>query len=200
MKSTAHVAITAPIKLHLEYREMTVGELSNILRHWQALLRVAWREAYELQHGRRAPKPRVFTVAASTGNSFDLISEYALPWILIASQILGSATDWHRQARIAYGYLSHIWKIKSGEYVEREPTLEEGFEGELAIRENTDVGEQQVTIIGGDKPAITFPSHILDQSETSGRLLQFWKIANSGDIAATMQEIHDTNDMEDRND
>ena len=33
LKRTGYTQINAPIKLHLEYDRMTVGELSNILRH-----------------------------------------------------------------------------------------------------------------------------------------------------------------------
>ena len=88
MKSTRYVAINTPIKLHLEYSKMTVGELSNILRHWQALVRAVWREAYELEHGAKAPNTHVMTVASSTENSFDLISDFALQMALIANLVL----------------------------------------------------------------------------------------------------------------
>ena len=170
MKSTSYAAVNAPIKLHLEYSKMTIGELSNILRHWQALLRAVWRDAYELQHGVRAPNTHVLTIATSTENSLDLISDYALQGAIIANLILGPVTDWPRQARIAYAYLSHFRET------EREARLEEG--------------QEQVTITGGKTPLIAFPSHMLENEAISERLVEFWRIANSGNISVTVEEVN----------
>ena len=171
MKSTNYAAINAPIKLHLEYSKMTIGELSNILRHWQALLRAVWREAYELQHGAKAPNTHVLTVASSTENSFDLISDYALQTAFIVNLVLGPVTDWPRQARIAYAYLSLIWETESEERLE--------------------AGQERVTIIGGKTTAITFPPHMLENEEIAGRLAAFWRIANSGEISITAEEVNE---------
>ena len=171
MKSTSYAAINAPIKLRLEYSKMTVGELSNVLRHWQALLRAAWREAYELQHGVKAPNTHLLTIASSTENSFDLISDYALQTAIIANLVLGPVTDWPGQARMVYAYLSLIWETEGEAHLEAD--------------------QERVTIIGGDTPAITFPSNMLENEEIAGRLKAFWKIANSGDISISIQEVNE---------
>ena len=176
MKSTSYSAINAPIKLHLEYSKMTIGELSNILRHWQALLRAVWRDAYELQHDVRAPNTHVLTITTSTENSFDLVSDYALEAAIIANLILGPVTDWPRQARIAYAYLSRLWKT------EKEASPEQGNE--------------QVKIIGGNTPVITFPAHMLKNEAIAGRLVEFWRIANSADIFVTVEEVTESSSTE----
>ena len=164
--------LNAPIKLHLEYRQMTIGELSNILRHWQALLRAVWRDSYELQHSDRAPNARVLTIATSTENSLDLISDYAIPGLVIANLFLGPVTDWPRQARMAYAYLSRLWESK------KEERIGEG-----------DVG---VTIIGGRTPFMRFPAETLENDATARRLAELWRIANSGSISVTFEEVKDS--------
>ena len=176
MKSTSYAAVNAPIKLHLEYSKMTIGELSNILRHWQALLRAVWRDAYELQHGVSAPNTHVLTIATSTENSLDLISDYALPGAIIANLILGPVTDWPGQARIAYAYLSLLWETERGARPEE--------------------GNEHVTITGGKTPVITFPSHLLENEAIAGRLGAFWRIANSGNISFTVEEVNDSSATE----
>lgn len=172
MKSTGYAALKAPIKLHLEYSKMTIGELSNILRHWQALLRAVWRDSYELQHGDRAPNARVLTIATSTENSLDLISDYAIPGVVIANLFLGPVTDWPMQARMAYAYLSRLWESKK----------EERIEG----------GDVGVTIIGGRTPFMSFPAETLESDATARRLVELWRIANSGSISVTFEEVNDS--------
>ena len=179
MRATNYMALNAPIRLHVEYGKMTVGELSNILRHWQALLRAVWREVYEQQYRVKAPNTHVLIVASSTGKSLDLVSDYAIYALLLANPIVGPVTDWPRQARAAYAYLSLIWTAGKKEYL--------------------NVGQERVTIMGGDRPAMTFPSHMLENEEIAGRLESLWKIANSGDMSFTVEEPDesDTNDPAD---
>ena len=88
MKATNFVQIGTPIKLHLEYDKMNVGELSVILRNWQALLRSVWLESYRIQRNAMPPTTRVLTSAASTEHSFELVSEYAIPALVIATAVL----------------------------------------------------------------------------------------------------------------
>ncbi len=176
MKSTRYAAINTPIRLHLEYGKMTVGELSTILRHWQALLRAVWRVAYELQHDDKAPNIHVLTVTSSTENSFDLISDYALQTAVVANLALGPVSDWPRQARIVYAYLAHIL--------------------EKVRNERPKAGLERVTIIGQNTAAITFPSHLLENEEIAGRLTGLWEIANGGDISITAEEVSELDTTE----
>ena len=176
MKSTRYAAVNAPIKLHLEYGNMTIGELSNILRHWQALLRAVWRESYEIQHGVKPPNARVLTIATSTENSLDLISDYAIQWAFIVNLILGPAVDWPGQARMAYAYLSLLWES------EEEKRKGESFE--------------RVTITGGETPSLTFPARTLENEEAARRLRELWRVANSGNILVTFEEVNDSGPLE----
>ena len=107
-------------------------------------------------------------MATSTGNSIDLISEYAIPAAIAANLIFGPVTDWPRQAKIAYTYLSRIWER------ERE--------------ERPELGNNQVTVIGGSTPEMSFPADMLENDSVARRLVEFWRIANSGDISMTVEE------------
>ena len=52
MRTENYRQIEAPVKLLLEFEHLTVGELSNVLRQYQALLPAAWRDTGRAQaHG-----------------------------------------------------------------------------------------------------------------------------------------------------
>ena len=178
MRSTRYEAINAPIKLHLQYNQLTVGELSNILRHWQALLRSSWRESYEFQHTVEAPDARVFTVAMSAENSVELISDYAVQALLVANLTLGPVTDWTRQARLAYAFLTRIWEAQATTRSETDDRV---------IRET-----RAVTVTGGSEPAMTFPADMLENAETARRVVDIWRIANGGDIVMAIEDVDET--------
>ena len=175
MRSTNYTQINEPIKLHLEYDKMTVGELSNITRQWQALLRVAWRESYEAEHGGTAPNARVLTVAASTENSFELISEYAIPTILFATVVFGPVVNWPGLARAAYTRIRN----RLGGASEREPWSEDRIYMRAADRE------------------INLPADVVADDETTERIIKLLKTLNSGRIIGT---IGDTNPSESEED
>lgn len=161
MKSTSYTRISATVKLHLEYNQMTVGELSNILRHWQALLRVAWMEVYESEHDHDAPKPRILISAASTDNSFDLISEYAIPTVMHSAAVFGPLINWPRQAITVYNFI----KAKLQE------TKEARF------NQNYD----RVYLRVGDRE-IDAPVHALQDTTAGSRIENLLAIMVSGDV------------------
>ena len=166
MKSTVYKSTGVSITLLLRYNNITVGEVSSILREWQALLRAAWNEAYEIDNGRKAPTVRLLTTATSSMHSIELVAEYAIHAANFASDIapvLGPAIDWPKQAATAYGYLEHLWR--------RERKRREG---------NESIG--QIEITGRHGSSIRFPSNVLERENTARRLLQFWDVANRGDI------------------
>ena len=99
-------------------------------------------------------------------HSIELVAEYAIHAADFASDIapvLGPAIDWPKQAATAYGYLEHLWR--------RERKRREG---------NESIG--QIEITGRHGSSIRFPSNVLERENTARRLLQFWDVANRGDI------------------
>ena len=170
MKSTDFKSIGAPIKLRLEFDETTVGELSNILRQWQVLLRTAWRESYEINYRVSPPNPRILVSSASTENSFEIITDISLP-LTVVGGILGSDTDWVDVARTAYRYLASIWsEKKDDDYAE---------------------ASDHVYIRGGKDPELIASPDALRDNETGERIERLWKTANSGGINLTIEEPDD---------
>ena len=172
MKSTDFKSIGAPIKLRLEFDETTVGELSSILRQWQVLLRTAWRESYEISYQDSIPNARVLVASASTENSFEILTDYALPVTYVVA-IWGPVIGWPAVARIAYRYLASVWSEKE--------------------EQNDVVASDHVYLRGGESPELRVPADILRDSETGERLERMWEIANSGAINLTV-EVPDDND------
>ena len=93
MRTGSYRHIEAPVRLSLEFEHLTVGELSNVLRQYQALLRAAWRDAGRDQDI-RTPPVRLLTVSTSTDHSFDLISEFAIPAYHFSTALVGPVTSW----------------------------------------------------------------------------------------------------------
>lgn len=170
MKSKDLISIGSPIKLRLEFDGVTVAELSNILRQWNALLRVAWRESYAIHYGGRAPNAHILVASASTENSFEVIADIALPLAANAS-ILGPAIDWLTLARIAYGYLASRWR-------EREEQREADVSSHLYLR-------------GGETPELRVSTVVLANRKIGDRIERMWDTANSGGIRLTVEELDD---------
>ena len=167
MRTRGYQPISVPAKSHLDFDQMTVGELSNILRQWQALLQSAWRESYELAYSSRAPTMHLMTVSASTENSFELFSDFAIPAVYVANVILGPVKDWLPAAMNAYRYLASAWESRS-----RQPLAESS--GHVLIR-------------GGDSPEMMVPVSALRDTEVGPRVETLWSIANSGLIKVTVE-------------
>ena len=167
MKSTDFKSIGSPIKLRLEFEGVTVAELSNILRQWNALLRLAWRESYAIHYRGRAPNAHILVASVSTENSFEVLADIALA----TANILGPAIDWPTVARIAYGYLASKWR-ESGEQNEAD------ISSHLYLR-------------GGETPELRVSTDVLGDSKIGERIERMWNTANSGGIRLTVEESDD---------
>ena len=170
MRSTRYSLLEVPVRLHLEFNQMTIGELSRILREWQVVLRSAWRESYELQFQTRAPSARVLTDSASTKCSFDVVSAFAIP-LSLSTSFLGPVYNWPYLARTACGYLGSVWPSPTRQ-LEREDS------GLVFIR-------------GGNTPELDVSVDTLTDTETGQRIERLWAIANSGSIRITVEAPSD---------
>ena len=165
MKSTSYKSINVPIRLHLEFDQITVGELSNILRQWQALLRAAWRESYEIHYGGSIPNARILVVSTSTKNSCDFVTDIALP-LSIGTSLIGPVKDWPTVAATAYHYLAAKWSTK---------------------RASNDVAaSNHMYMRGGEDPEIIVSTDDLRDSVTGERIERMWNAANSGGLKMTV--------------
>ena len=171
LKSTSYKSIDAPIKLRLEFDVTTVGELSSILRQWQVLLRTAWRESYEINYQGSAPNARILVSSASTENSFEILTDIALP----LAAIFGPVKEWPAVARTAYHYLASVWSEKEDQ--------------------DYTIDSDHVYVRGGETPEIRVSAAALKDSETGQRLERMWEIANSGAIRLTVEELDDEDDQ-----
>ncbi len=174
MKSTSFKSIGAPIKLQLEFKETTVGELSNILRQWQVLLRTAWRESYEINYPGSAPNPRILVASASTENSFEILSDISLP-VMYVTAIFGPVVGWPAVARTAYRFLALVWSEKKDQ--------------------NESLASEHVYLRGGESPELRVNADVLKDSETGERLERMWAIANSGGFELTVEEPENDEDL-----
>ena len=174
MKSKNYQPVDAPINLHLEYQFMTLGELSGILRDWQAILLSAWRESFELhdfssefQDFSLPPSARILTVSGSTERSYDIVSNYAVQGLMVTSAIIGPVSTWPSMARAAYAYIHSIWTQKQ----------QHGDRDHLFIK-------------GGSTPEIQVSYDALRDPETGPRIERLWKRATSGEIKITVNQNH----------
>ena len=174
MKSTNYRPIDVPINLHLEFDQITVGELSSILRQWQALLRSAWRESYEFHYSSRVPPMRLLAASASAENSFEILSDIAIPVLYFNVALLGPARDWPSVVRSSYRYLASVW-------LQKRRRFENIASGHMLMR-------------GGDSPEIFIDIDILSDNETGQRIERMWNTANSGLIKMTVEVPSDRSD------
>ena len=174
MRTRTYRPIEVPIRLHLEYNQITVGELSNVLRHWQVVLRSAWKESMQLKTSEEMPAGNVPTVrllisSASTENSFDIITDFATRAVFLGSAVVGPLVRWPVIARNAYGFLFNIWEHNRDESSEYN-------------------GEPHLYIRGRNSQEMRVPAEILADSRCAEQVVKLWKIANSGDIKITVDE------------
>ena len=169
MRSTRYDPLDTPIKLHLEFKQITVGEISSVLRQWQAILRSAWREAYELQFSGSVPTARIIAVSVSTEHSLDILSDIAIPALHLSVATIGPIKDWRTVTRSAYGYLNSVWSQKA--------------------EEEYGAPSQTMRMRGGDVPELDIPVDALRDSKTADRIETLWRIANSGEIDITVEAI-----------
>ena len=174
MKSRNYQPIDAPINLHLEYQFMTLGELSGILRDWQAILLSGWKKSFELQDFSSQlldlsspPSTRILTVSGSTERSYDIVSNYAVMGLTVSSAIFGPVTTWPSVAKTAYAYIHSIWTQKRLH----------GDRNHLFIK-------------GGSSPEIWASYEVLRDPETGPRIERLWKRATSGEIKITVNQNH----------
>ena len=168
MRSTNYIPIEAPINLHLEFDQMTVGELSNLLRQWQALLRAAWLESWELGFSGRAPTPRLLVVSASTESSYNILSDIAIPALYFTTSVLGPIVQWPSVGRQAYGYLGSMWRSREKLRSEREES-------------------ERVFIMGRDMAVFSASVDALRDSVVGPRLERMWDTANGGSVNMTVE-------------
>ena len=152
MKTKSFRSIDVPIKLRLEFDDITLGELSNFLRQWQALLHAAWRESFELSDLGRAPRVHILVASASTENSFDILSYIALHSDYFEA-VFGPVKDWASSVRHVLSFLGLVWS-------RREARIARDDSDRLYIR-------------GGDSPEMSVGVDILRDSEAARRTAKF---------------------------
>ena len=173
MKSTNYKSIDVPIKLHLEFKEITMGELSNILRHWQALLRSAWRESFALHYQDDIPNVRILVVSTSAENSIEFLSDFAIS-LSVGTALLGPVRDWPAVARTSYHYVRSELSVREGKR-------------DSAVRDH-------VYLRGGTVPKLVASEEALRDREVGQRIERLWEIANSGAVRLTVEEPNDEGD------
>lgn len=165
MKSKDHSRTEVPIRLHLEFDQLTVGELGRFLMVWQALIRAAWLESYEFNIGGTGPEARVVVETVSSGNSLDVVSEIAVNLSTFASSI----RDMRVLAHACYRYIGAVWLARE--------------------RRQPDLAASHVFVRGERGAEIIVPVDVLAGSETGGRIERMWSVANSGGITITVERV-----------
>ena len=167
MKSTDYRRIDVPIRLHMSFEDITVGELSKLLRIWQALLRAAWRESYERRYREPSPNARILVNTASTSNSLDIISDIAVH-LAFVSTLAGPVRDWPAVVRDCYRYLGSAW---------------------MAERRQQPIGasEHTLNMRGVQAPENLAGTDAYDDSMVRPYVRSFMETANGGGIRVTVE-------------
>lgn len=165
MKSTSYKSIDVPIRLHLEFDQITVGELSNLLRQWQALLRAAWRESYDLRYpDHPIPNARILVVSTSSESSCDFVAVIAVHLPVVTS-LIGPVRDWPALATAAYLRIGEVWSAKTAR--------------------DDSAASNHLYMRGGETPEISVNAEDLGDPETGPRIERMWNTANSGGVGMT---------------
>lgn len=167
MRTKNYQQIEVPYRLLLEFDFITVGELSNILRNYGALLRSAWRDTYQKTQFHDSPNSRLITTSASTQHSFELVTQYAIPALFFSTQFLGPVKDWPSIARATFENIISKWS-------------------RLARRTEAR-GSGEVFIQGGATPQLQIPLYALENDDLANRITALWAIAQSGKISLTVE-------------
>ena len=166
MRTENYRQIEAPVKLLLEFEHLTVGELSNVLRQYQALLRVAWRDTGRAQ-AIRTPPVRLLTVSTSTDHSFDLISEFAIPALHFSTSLFGPVISWPSFANSTFQYVIAAWSRLA-----RNPEARRS-------------GQVFIKGVGGTE--LHVPVSALQETNTARSIENLWAIAHRGRISVTLE-------------
>ena len=134
------------VRVHLEYEQMTVGQLGRYLDGWQALLRTAWREEAERLEGRHIPV-RVFPARIATGESIDVLMEYAVKTYEIFMQAGGAVMIAVAAKRLIAGAAEHLLR--------RDKSLAENF-----------------SITSGPAQSVSAPGVVLASERMTANLVQ----------------------------
>ena len=183
MKSTAYTGIGAPIRLRLEYGNLTAGELGGILIQWQALLRRTWHSVYLQDYDAGPPTVRLFTKSVSSEHSIEIVTDFAIlsgllqqgPEAMVSAYHLLSEAplrEWSTFGRTVHAYLAKIWRVQQG-------------------RSESISYDNRIVIRGGQDPSISLHLDALEDKETAERLLKFWDTANRGNVVASIHiDVH----------
>ena len=167
MRTGNYRQIEVPLRLLLEFERLTVGELSNVLRQYQALLRLAWQDTCEDQDITTVPPVRLLTVSASTEHPIDLFAEFAIPALYFSTEVVGPVIHWPGIVHSTFQYIRAIW---SG--LTRRPEAR---------------ASGQIFIQGGETPQLTVPVSALMERDVANRIQDLWRTAQSGAITVTLE-------------
>lgn len=172
MRSGHYETIGAPVRLRIDYEVLTLGELSNILRRWQVLLRSAWKDNWLQRHGPEPPYVRVFTSTINSGSPIDLLSDFALPLSIITA-VFGPVIDWPSRGREAIDFLSQ------------------------RLRQQRELENDRIYLELGERPVMDFPARVTERTENTDNLIRIIEAARSGNFSLTIGEVNLVNDRTD---
>ncbi len=123
--------ISHPIRLHLEFEELTGGQLAYYLNAWQALLNRAWQEYYAREFRQPAPRSHVIVTTGTSDKSVELCTLLAIP-VGLAQSFVAQNLNWQIVANGALHFLRSRWL---GAPSDQPPPLD-GLSSELEDRIN----------------------------------------------------------------
>lgn len=178
------------IRLSIEFDELTVGELSNILRQYQATLRTAWKiEASDLRMP-TVPGPRLLTGLVSSRNSLEIVTEFALHAAMLSNFFVGPVANWPDVVR---GTFHRLQAATSRMRIGARPAGRRGADP----TDSDDSFDRRIVIQGGYRPRLELrdPSVLTEEPIARG-VTELWRIAQGGqtDIILELLESDDQRD------
>ncbi|GEM_PF-4082264 len=95
MKQGTYQRINQTLRVHVQYEYLTLTELSNLIRAYESALLSLWQsETRRFSSVIQVPRAKLVVNEIHTGNSIDLLTQYAIPALYFTTAIAGPVYDW----------------------------------------------------------------------------------------------------------
>ncbi len=164
-----------PIRLHLEFRTLTVGELGAFLIAYQAALRSSWDLAGKTVDiiALKRSDVRLNLASVSSQHSISIDATFAIQTLFVATAFFGPVKDWPSFTQLVFGYLGNALTHSASEKGQAD----------------------QILIRGGRDPMLVMPAHILQDERASRTVEKLWDVAQSKNIDNTQISVPGTGEV-----
>lgn len=175
-----------PISVHLEYGELTMSELGRLLSSYHSALRNSWKMVPTMGLGLQ--NPRLLTTSVSTGNSIDMVVEYAFSALTVTTLMLGPAITWPSMVRQSFRLLGISLRIIAEQRGESDSIVLDGLDRGIDQTPDPTPDAPVVFRMGIDEegPYAEAAPGILDNPVAANAFTRAWESTLNAHVLTTM--------------